>query len=118
MRHPGVWSRPSGWPGLTARQLELLALLYRADLKGLPLTIREAAAAMEMTSTNAVSEKLDALQQKGFLSRGAAQSRAIRLAAIPVFGGDPVRIVGFIPAGRPGPAPIIGHAGMGPGAGI
>ena len=42
-------------------------------------TIRELGAAMEINSTNGVSDHLKALAKKGYIERGADQARAIRV---------------------------------------
>ncbi len=48
-------------------------------VRGYPPSVREIAAAVGLASTSAVHHHLSALEREGFLERGAAQSRALRL---------------------------------------
>ncbi len=64
---------------LTARQQEVLDWVVRkTDETGYPPTIREIGAALNIKSTNGVSEHLQALVRKGYLVRDADKSRALR----------------------------------------
>ena len=47
--------------------------------RGYPPSVREIALAVGLSSTSAVHHHLQMLEREGFLERGAAQSRAIRL---------------------------------------
>lgn len=57
--------------------LDFIAATLRA--RGYPPSVREIALAVGLASTSAVHHHLQALEREGFLERGAAQSRAIRL---------------------------------------
>jgi repressor LexA len=59
------------------RILEFVALTLRD--RGYPPSVREIAQAVDLASTSAVHHHLQALEREGYLERGAAQSRAIRL---------------------------------------
>src|SRR5688572_32353772 len=59
------------------RILDFIAATLRA--RGYPPSVREIAQAVGLASTSAVHHHLQALERDGFLERGAAQSRAIRL---------------------------------------
>src|SRR6188474_3934384 len=47
--------------------------------RGYPPSVREIAGAVGLSSTSAVHHHLQMLEREGYLERGAAQSRAIRL---------------------------------------
>jgi repressor LexA len=57
--------------------LEYIAGTLRA--RGYPPSVREIAGAVGLSSTSAVHHHLQILEREGYLERGAAQSRAIRL---------------------------------------
>jgi repressor LexA len=59
------------------RILDFIAATLRA--RGFPPSVREIARAVGLASTSAVHHHLQILEREGFLERGAAQSRAIRL---------------------------------------
>ena len=59
------------------RILEFVAATLRD--RGYPPSVREIARAVDLASTSAVHHHLQALERDGYLERGAAQSRAIRL---------------------------------------
>jgi repressor LexA len=59
------------------RILEFVAATLRDH--GYPPSVREIAQAVDLASTSAVHHHLQALEREGYLERGAAQSRAIRL---------------------------------------
>src|SRR4051794_14318958 len=59
------------------RIIEYIAATLRA--RGYPPSVREIARAVGLASTSAVHHHLQALEREGYLERGAAQSRAIRL---------------------------------------
>jgi repressor LexA len=59
------------------RILDFIAATLRA--RGYPPSVREIARAVGLASTSAVHHHLQILEREGFLERGAAQSRAIRL---------------------------------------
>ena len=60
-----------------ARILDFIAATLRA--RGFPPSVREIAKAVGLASTSAVHHHLPVLERDGYLERGAAQSRAIRL---------------------------------------
>ncbi len=57
--------------------LDFIAATLRA--RGYPPSVREIALAVGLASTSAVHHHLQMLEREGYLERGAAQSRAIRL---------------------------------------
>ncbi len=57
--------------------LDVIAATIRA--RGYPPSVREIARAVGLASTSAVHHHLQVLEKDGYLERGAAQSRAIRL---------------------------------------
>ena len=57
--------------------LDFIAATLRA--RGYPPSVREIATAVGLASTSAVHHHLQILERDGYLERGAAQSRAIRL---------------------------------------
>jgi repressor LexA len=57
--------------------LDFIAATLRA--RGFPPSVREIAKAVGLASTSAVHHHLQILEREGYLERGAAQSRAIRL---------------------------------------
>jgi repressor LexA len=57
--------------------LHYIAATLRA--RGFPPSVREIAVAVGLSSTSAVHHHLQMLEREGYLERGAAQSRAIRL---------------------------------------
>ncbi len=57
--------------------LDFIAATLRA--RGYPPSVREIALAVGLASTSAVHHHLQVLEKEGYLERGAAQSRAIRL---------------------------------------
>lgn len=59
------------------RILDFIAATLRA--RGYPPSVREIARAVGLASTSAVHHHLQILEREGYLERGAAQSRAIRL---------------------------------------
>lgn len=59
------------------RIIEYIAATLRA--RGYPPSVREIAAAVDLASTSAVHHHLSALERDGYLERGAARSRALRL---------------------------------------
>ncbi len=59
------------------RIIEYIAATLRA--RGYPPSVREIAQAVDLASTSAVHHHLEILEREGYLERGAARSRAIRL---------------------------------------
>ncbi len=59
------------------RIIDHIAATLRA--RGYPPSVREIAQAVGLASTSAVHHHLEALEREGYLERGAARSRAIRL---------------------------------------
>ena len=57
--------------------MDVIAATIRA--RGYPPSVREIAQAVGLASTSAVHHHLQVLEKEGYLERGAAQSRAIRL---------------------------------------
>ena len=59
------------------RIIDYIAATLRA--RGYPPTVREIAQAVDLASTSAVHHHLEVLEKQGYLERGAARSRALRL---------------------------------------
>ncbi len=65
---------------VTQRQREVLAFIRSfIDERGFSPTLREIAAALSMTSTNAVNCHLNALRRKGLIERDPFLARSIRV---------------------------------------
>lgn len=60
--------------------LDFIAATLRT--RGYPPSVREIAVAVDLASTSAVHHHLQMLEREGYLERGAAQSRAIRLTPL------------------------------------
>lgn len=73
-------------PRVTERQRFVLAQIHATvRAMGVPPTVRELAAALDITSTNAVVDFIDALARKGMLERGARdRARSLRLTPLGV----------------------------------
>lgn len=59
------------------RIIDYIAATLRA--RGYPPSVREIAQAVDLASTSAVHHHLEVLEKEGYLERGAARSRALRL---------------------------------------
>lgn len=65
---------------LTPRQYEILAFIERfTEGHGFPPSLRDIGAAFGITSTNGVSEHLDALEARGAIARTPGIARGIRV---------------------------------------
>lgn len=75
---------------LTERQQEILDFIrdYSRDHGWAP-TIREIGDRFGLNSTNGVACHLEALEKKGYIVRGANQSRAIRVIQQDAVGNEP-----------------------------
>src|SRR5216683_1153093 len=63
---------------LTDRQKQILHFIVKeTENRGFPPTIREIGEQMSIRSTNGVNDHLNALERKGYLQRGAQQSRSL-----------------------------------------
>jgi repressor LexA len=83
---------------LTRRQSDVLRLIGESVRRnGYPPTIRELCARLGISSPNAVSGHLSALERKGYIRRSARRRRAVEL--VHPHGGIPV--LGRIAAGEP-----------------
>jgi len=91
---------------LTDRQAEVFAFVQaRLRTAGVPPTLDEICAHFGFSSTNAASEHLRLIQQKGYLKREFGKPRAIRVtgsAGRREAGIVRVPLLGRIPAGGPG----------------
>lgn len=69
----------------SARQRDVLDFIvaYRREC-GYPPTLREIGAALNVRSTNGITDHLRALERKGYLTHGAMLSRGLRLTAAAV----------------------------------
>lgn len=64
----------------TRRQAQVLRIIWRSiEDHGRPPTVREIGAAMEIRSTNGVTDHLRALERKGLIERTDAVSRGIAM---------------------------------------
>ena len=93
--------------------MDVIAATIRA--RGYPPSVREIAKAVGLASTSAVHHHLQALEREGYLERGAAQSRAIRLtptAALMLGLGPELMPAVACPASRTR-CPIIGEIAAG-----
>ena len=94
------------------RIIQFIATTLRE--RGYPPSVREIAAAVELASTSAVHHHLQALEREGYLERGAARSRALRLtptAALSVGLGN--GLGAQLSAARSFELPIIGEIAAG-----
>ncbi|HEU4571243.1 MAG TPA: transcriptional repressor LexA [Candidatus Limnocylindrales bacterium] len=92
--------------------LDYIAATLRA--RGYPPSVREIARAVGLASTSAVHHHLQILEREGYLERGAAQSRAIRLtptAALRL--GLSSELVPQSAAGETHVLPIVGEIAAG-----
>jgi len=64
---------------VTDRQLQVLQLLQQANADGNPLTFRELADRMQISSPNGVAAHIRTLCDKGLLSRAESKARSLRL---------------------------------------
>lgn len=88
---------------LTDRQQQVLDCINRhIDRHGYPPTLREIAAALNITGTLGVLKHLRALEKKGVISKQNGSSRGLRVTSRPVTGKLP--IVGTVRAGALQPA--------------
>ncbi len=84
---------------LTEKQQEVYAFLVKQKAEGIPPTVREICRATGIRSTSTVHAMLSALEEKGYITRDAKNSRAIRLNND--FESSMVPLVGRITAGKP-----------------
>jgi repressor LexA len=97
--------------GLTARQREvLLYIAHHIQERSCPPTIRELAAQMGVSSTNAVRDHLRALMEKGFLKRSPRRARGLELTGEwhSLVGGQP-----GVAAGNAAVLPVVGQVAAG-----
>lgn len=84
---------------LTKRQKEILRFVTgQSSKRGYPPTVREIARHFGISGISAVKKHLDALERKGYLSRGKG-ARALEVADLPQSTSIPV--LGRVAAGRP-----------------
>ena len=84
---------------LTQKQIDVYNFLVKEMAGGLPPTVREICRATKIKSTSTVHAVLEALEEKGYITRDPHNSRAIRITA--VSDSSFVPIVGRITAGQP-----------------
>ncbi len=84
---------------LSEKQQAVYSFLVKQMSQGLPPTVREIVQATSIKSTSTVHAMLNALEEKGYITRDAKNSRAIRLNGD--FESSMVPIVGRITAGKP-----------------
>lgn len=84
---------------LTQKQTDVYNFLVREMSGGLPPTVREICKATKIKSTSTVHAVLAALEEKGYITRDAHNSRAIRITA--ASDSSMVPVVGRITAGQP-----------------
>jgi hypothetical protein len=78
---------------LTAKQLEVVNLVWRAEVAGLPTTGREIARTLRVCR-NGVWARLQGARKRGAMTWTQGGLRTQRLAGPPIFAGNPPRIVG------------------------
>ena len=82
---------------LTQKQIDVYNFLVREMSGGLPPTVREICKATNIKSTSTVHAVLEALEDKGYITRDAHNSRAIRITA--ASDSSMIPVVGRITAG-------------------
>lgn len=83
---------------LTERQKQILDYIeHQTRKEARPPTVREIGAKFSIASPKGVSDHLDALENKGYLTREPGKSRGLKL----VYGGAGIPIVGTVAAGTP-----------------
>lgn len=86
-------------PALTEKQSKVYKIIVRFLAEGIPPTVREICAESGIKSTSTVHGILAALEDGGYISRNAGNSRGIR-----IMGGSPssqVPVLGKVTAGNP-----------------
>jgi repressor LexA len=84
---------------LSEKQEKVYRFLVSALADGLPPTVREICKCCSIKSTSTVHGILDALEEKGYISRDSHSSRAIRIADN--IAAARVPVVGKVTAGQP-----------------
>ena len=84
---------------LNQKQQDVYNFLVKQMSQGIPPTVREISAATGIKSTSTVHAYLNALEKKGYITRDAKNSRAIKLNSD--FESSMVPLVGRITAGKP-----------------
>ncbi len=84
---------------LNQKQQDVYNFLVKQMSQGIPPTVREISAATGIKSTSTVHAYLNALEEKGYITRDAKNSRAIKLNSD--FESSMVPLVGRITAGKP-----------------
>ena len=84
---------------LNEKQEAVYSFLVKEMSQGLPPTVREICMATNIKSTSTVHAILSALEEKGYITRDAKNSRSIRLDND--FESSMVPLVGRITAGKP-----------------
>jgi hypothetical protein len=80
---------------MTPSRLRVLTAMYASCVSGLPAALLEVAASVGLSYTR-VYQHAQRLAADGYVEfDGSAKSRAYRVVAVPIFAGDPARIVGF-----------------------
>ena len=84
---------------LTKSQQKVYDFLKEHVASGIPPTVREICAATGLKSTSTVHLHLKALEQMGYISRGAGLNRAIQIQGVEQ--ADQIPIIGRVTAGMP-----------------
>ncbi len=84
---------------LTEKQLKVLEYLKKQAPQGIPPTVREICKSTGIKSTSSVHAILNALEEQGYITRGAGTSRSIKIEGI----SAPIQVpvVGKVTAGVP-----------------
>ena len=84
---------------LTEKQLKVLEYLKKQAPQGIPQTVREICKSTGIKSTSSVHAILNALEEQGYITRGAGTSRSIKIEGI----SAPIQVpvVGKVTAGVP-----------------
>ena len=113
---------------LTKRQAEVLQTLHRLSTElSYPPSVRELAAAMQLSSPSSVQHHLEVLIEKGYLRRVPNQPRALEFVKLPE-GAQPIAAqnptdtppatvtsipVSFADTGKTTPVPLVGRIAAG-----
>lgn len=85
---------------INSTQLKIYEYLKERAADGVPPTVREIGAAVGLRSTSSVQANLDALEEKGYISRDPMHKRSIRLSAC-AENVTSVPLLGTVAAGMP-----------------
>jgi hypothetical protein len=79
---------------VTPERFRALVAMYEISLGGLPGSLREVAERIGR-SYRCAHDHARRLAADGYVELAPCKSRAYRVVAVPIFAGDPARVVGF-----------------------